>query len=118
MTMNQAITHPGNILLQQLGGQSKLRMVIGAKNFMLHLERGLQFDFKAGRNKGVNRVVITLNADDLYTMEFYRIWNKPSQIGNVKFRMLQVDLMDTRTASAQDLIYEMRNATGHEFYFK
>ncbi len=54
-------------ILEQLGGSCFIAMT-GAKSFIDH---GKGLSFKIGRNcKNVNQVKITLNALDLYDMEF------------------------------------------------
>ena len=51
-------------ILQQLGGMSRLNIMIGAKNF-IDIGNGLKF--KIGRNaERVNLIDITLNGLDLY----------------------------------------------------
>ncbi len=65
MTRNQEIA---SVILQQLGGQGRLCAMTGAKDFVA-IENGLQFGI--GKNaKGVNKVRIVLNGDDLYDVEF------------------------------------------------
>ena len=55
---------------EQLGGRMFVTMT-GAKNFMFG-ERELQFSI--GRNaSGANKVRISLQSDDTYTVTFYRI---------------------------------------------
>lgn len=59
------------ILLNQLGGINKLRVMIGALNF-LKLENGLSFSFKMC--KDANYCVIKyMDGKDLYNMEFLKV---------------------------------------------
>lgn len=59
------------ILLSQLGGISRLRIMIGACNF-LKVENGISFKFKLC--KKANYCVIKYNeGKDLYDMEFLQI---------------------------------------------
>ena len=56
-------------ILQQLGGQKRLAMMTGAKNFMYD-DSTRTLSFKIGRNaKGVNHVSVTLR-NDLYDLKF------------------------------------------------
>ena len=55
-----------NTILQQMGGMRRLIMFTGAKNFVA-LPNGVSF--RIG-NRSINYVRITLNAKDLYDMEF------------------------------------------------
>lgn len=65
MTRNQEIAQ---VILQQLGGVNRLSVMTGANGFVA-IENGVQFSI--GRNaKGVNKVIIRLNAQDLYDVEF------------------------------------------------
>ena len=58
-------------ILEQLGGQSFLRMT-GAKNLMV-LRQGLQFDLPArSARDGINKVQVNLTPADLYDMTFFR----------------------------------------------
>lgn len=63
---NQTIA---SVILAQMGN-NKLVAMIGANGF-LNLENGLQFKFKGC--KKANCVRITLEAQDLYTVEFFKI---------------------------------------------
>lgn len=57
-------------ILNQIGGARRLSMMCGCKNFVATGE-GLQF--AVGTNeKRVNRCVVTLGADDLYSVQFGR----------------------------------------------
>jgi hypothetical protein len=62
----------GQEILAQLGG-NKFRVMTGAKNFCALPEGGLFFNI--GRFHGVKTtsVNITLNANDLYDMEFFSV---------------------------------------------
>lgn len=59
----------------QLGGTNRLAIMTGAKNFLAH-EAGLSFQLprKAHWAKdGINYIKVTLNALDLYNVEFGKI---------------------------------------------
>ena len=56
-------------VLRQLGGTSRLAVMIGAKNF-LDLGAGASFKFARGKRRGPNYVKIRLNGLDLYDVEF------------------------------------------------
>ena len=57
-------------LLQQLGGHRFITMT-GAKNFV---KSDNDLSFKVGRNcHGITHVRITLNANDLYDIEFIKV---------------------------------------------
>lgn len=60
-------------IFRQIGGQAL--MMIGAKNKTFGVEDNgnVYVTFKIGRNKACNYIKITLNALDLYDMEFIRI---------------------------------------------
>lgn len=64
------MTHP---ILSQLGG-SKFIAMTGAKNFVKDGDSMLQFDIGRGATNKANKVRITLNANDLYEVEFFK-WN-------------------------------------------
>lgn len=61
-------------ILAQLGG-NKFAVMTGAKDFSFDSKDQCgSLIFKIGRNsKGVNRVAITLTADDLYDVSFYSL---------------------------------------------
>jgi hypothetical protein len=72
MTHATENTNPANITLSQLGGSGRLRAMIGAKDFMSENDgRTLIFKFKGCRKSNCLR--ITLNALDLYDIEFLKI---------------------------------------------
>lgn len=56
------------VILNQMGGTRRLEAMTGAKDF-LALDNGVQFSF-AKAIAGINRVIVTLRADDLYDIEF------------------------------------------------
>lgn len=60
------------IILSQLGGNRFVAMT-GSKNF---IDGGdsLQFDIGRGATNKANKCRVTLTADDLYTVEFFK-WN-------------------------------------------
>jgi hypothetical protein len=62
-----------DIIMDQLGGARKLRMMIGMVQYFFGLSRSgafLQFDYKMSRHS--NKARITLNGSDTYTVEFYK----------------------------------------------
>jgi len=64
------------IILQQLGGAGRLKMMIGAKNFVKGKRNGNEYlMFMIGRNaKGVNKIIIEYDRGrDLYNVEFGRV---------------------------------------------
>lgn len=70
----QTETKPADITLQQLGGSRRLKLMIGAKDFLSD-DNGntLVFKFKKGPLSPANYVRITLTPADLYDVEFKKI---------------------------------------------
>lgn len=66
MTRNQEIA---SIILQQMGTTPN-RLYAMMKGQCLAIENGLQINFKGSRK--ANKVQIVLNADDTYTMTFFK----------------------------------------------
>lgn len=60
-----------NTILDQLGGKF-MSMMIGAKD-IVGGDNFLQFGFKAKARSGINKIKVTLDASDTYTVEFYKI---------------------------------------------
>jgi hypothetical protein len=60
-------------ILEQIGGMRRLSVMTGAKNFVAGEDRVIFSIGKGAKNK-INKVRITLNAMDLYDVEFLRIW--------------------------------------------
>ena len=60
-----------NTILQQLGG-NRFAVMTGAKNFV-GMSNGLMFGLRRGAKNGINKVRITLDPSDTYTVEFYKI---------------------------------------------
>ena len=66
-----------NTIIEQLGG-NKFRAMTGSKNFLFAdvsetvKEAWLRMDLTTNK-AGVNRLKITLNENDTYTMEFYKL---------------------------------------------
>jgi hypothetical protein len=56
-----------NSIMACIGNQNRLKMMIGAKQFML-VENGLSFKFP--RSNGINYIKITLNGKDLFDVEY------------------------------------------------
>ena len=63
-----------NIILEQMGGGHKLNVMVGAQNFVA-TNKGLQFNFKGCRR--TNKITISLDPSDTYTVQFWRITNRP-----------------------------------------
>jgi len=60
------------VVIQQMGGAGKLQAMIGAKNFIQsQKDNYLQFQYMTGAKNKANRLRITLNAKDLYDVEFF-----------------------------------------------
>lgn len=55
-------------ILNQMGGKRRLESMTGAKDFLV-LDNGVQFSF-AKAIAGINRVIVRVNGDDLYDIEF------------------------------------------------
>ena len=60
-----------NIIIQQLGGQGRLRAMLGAKNFVAS-PNSVSFQFPNPQRTLPNHIKITLNGLDLYDIEFGR----------------------------------------------
>jgi len=61
------------ITIQQLGGFGKLQAMVGANNFVQSKEEAwVSFKFKG--SKVANYIKIHLNGNDLYDIEFGKIW--------------------------------------------
>lgn len=54
---------------KQLGGQGRLKVMIGAKDFAYDSKDG-SISFKFKRSNGVNYIKIRLNGKDLYDIDF------------------------------------------------
>lgn len=76
MNATQTQTHSqavAIIIVEQLG--RPFALMTGARDFVT-IDQGVQFDLPRTRHfvrDGINRVRIILTADDLYTMEFWKI---------------------------------------------
>lgn len=88
-------------ILSQLGGSNKLKAMIGANRFD-YSENSLNFMFcrNPGKYKGVT---ITLNANDLYDIKFYRQKNAPS---------FEVTFTEFKDVYAENLVEIFENETG------
>jgi hypothetical protein len=64
------------IILQQLGGQGKLVVMTGANNFIA-FSNGVSFKLKS---KKANYVKITLNGNDLYDVQFQKLFGMKSKV--------------------------------------
>lgn len=75
--MNSENLNVASIILEQLGGNKFLAMT-GAKD-LTAVEKGLVFRLPASFAKdGINRVEITLDPTDTYTLGFHKFGPKPS----------------------------------------
>jgi hypothetical protein len=96
MTKQEKIELANTILRQMGTTQGKLRMMIGAKDFLL-VENGLAFKFP--RSNGVNYIKITLNGKDLYDIEYGYITAKGYKVKSTSedmyFDMLKNDIEQT-----------------------
>lgn len=72
--MNAATT-----TLQQLGGSNRLKVMIGAKDFM-SANDGATLMFKFSGSKIASYVRITLNDKDLYDIEFQKIGRRQGRL--------------------------------------
>lgn len=68
--------HIAHTILYQLGSQRRLVVFCGAKDFMYLPEGGVQFSIGKGAKRGVKKVVIKLNANDLYDLSFGHVCRK------------------------------------------
>lgn len=60
-----------NTILAQLGGAGRLRLMTSARDF---LGDAKWLSFRVGRNaRGVNKVKVTLDPSDTYTVEVFRV---------------------------------------------
>lgn len=64
------------IILQQLGGQGKLVVMTGANNFIA-FSNGVSFKLKSRK---ANYVKITLNGNDLYDIQFQKLFGMKSKV--------------------------------------
>lgn len=64
------------IILQQLGGQGKLVVMTGANNFVA-FSNGVSFKLKSRK---ANYVKITLNGNDLYDIQFQKLFGMKSKV--------------------------------------
>jgi len=69
-------TRVAEIILSQIGGMGRVKMMTGAYNFVA-LKNGVSFRIK---NRGANFVKITLNGSDLYDVEIGRFFNSKYKI--------------------------------------
>ena len=60
-------------ILEQMGGDNRIALMIGVKGSFMGLENGVSFKFKAKAKDGINYCKITLNGLDLYDIEFGRV---------------------------------------------
>lgn len=67
--------------INQLGGFGKLKAMVGAHNFLKD-SNWVSFKFKGSKNS--NYVKITLEADDTYTVEFWKVFNMNRKTFEIK----------------------------------
>ncbi len=79
-------------ILEQLGGVNRLAAMTNASNFLAG-ENYVSFKLGTGAKNKINLVRITLGSDDLYQVEFMRLWGaklKPiSEHNGIYGNMLQ-----------------------------
>jgi hypothetical protein len=68
---------PADITLTQMGGQRRLKAMIGAKDFFSD-DKGQTLIFRFKCCPEWNRIKITLDADDTYTVTFEKVGRAPS----------------------------------------
>lgn len=86
-------------ILSQMGGASKLALMIGAKNFVSG-DNSVSFRWKAKSKNKANAVRITLNGKDLYDVEFIRIHGvnvKTISEHNDIYADMLIELFETQT---------------------
>lgn len=79
LTKKSKKLHVAETILEQLGGQGKLQVMIGAKQFVGD-ENMVQFKWSAKAKRGINTVVVSLEPSDTYRVEFYKIRGADSQL--------------------------------------
>lgn len=67
-----------NTILQQLGG-AQFRAMTGSRDF-IGGSNFLIFRIGSGAKKGINKCRVTLESNDTYTVEFFRLFKKLSFI--------------------------------------
>lgn len=60
-----------NTILEQLGGQARLNMMLGLDR-VTQIDNGVSFTFKVGANNEINTVEIVLELSDTYTVKFLK----------------------------------------------
>ncbi len=75
-------------ILAQMGGMKRLALMIGAKDWVGG-ENYLQFGFKGSR--WANKCTVTLDANDTYTMEFFKFPRDPMKITKTSFNAVSSD---------------------------
>ncbi len=78
-----AQSKPHEIIILQLGGQRRLEAMISARNFAAD-DKSLTFSFSGSRK--ANRCRITLEPDDLYTFELWKINRRTMEADRVNLR--------------------------------
>jgi len=69
----------GRTILEQLGGVGRIRVMTGAKNFIL-LPNGVTFQFPNPQRSRGNVVEVTLAGDDTYTVKFYNLAGRTKKL--------------------------------------
>lgn len=78
---------------EQLGGQGKLKAMIGAKDFTYDSKDG-SISFKFKKSNGINYIKIRLNGNDLYDIEYGNIVKL-----NYKMVKMATDIYNTNLKS-------------------
>ena len=92
-------TQVAKTILEQMGGMRRLALMVGAKNFVGG-ENRVSFKIGTGAKNKINAVRVTLNARDLYDVEFLRIWGtKVKTVEKVEdaYCDMLVDLFESET---------------------
>ena len=87
-------------ILAQLGGHGRIAAMIGAKDFVGD-ECSVMFRFSAKASNRANKIVITLDSDDTYRVQFWSIRGMKMQLVN-----------DCPGVYASDLRTTIENKTG------
>lgn len=79
-----------NIILEQIGGMRRMKMMTGASNFAA-IENGVQFNIGSGAKDGINKVVIVLTPADLYKMSFWHIPTRKEIVNGAEPKLISED---------------------------
>ena len=107
-----------NTILKQMGGQRRLMMMIGAKNFV-DLGKGVGFRWPNKQRSKGNYVEIKLTGSDLYDMTFFNLSmkakKKVKEYRGLYFDML-VDTFENQTGWYLRMASQNKTAAGIDFY--